>query len=80
MSSQVVEREGALGNALLSTSEEDLLADYLKKNNLDRVNRESSFVSVQNNLYSRYIKRLLDIGISAAALIVFLPVNLALGA
>ena len=79
MSSQVVEREGALGNALLSTSEEDLLADYLKKNNLDRVNRESSFVSVQNNLYSRYIKRLLDIGISAAALIVFLPVNLALG-
>ena len=79
MGSQVVEREGAIGNALLSTSEEDLLAEYLKEHYLDRVNLNSSGVSVRNNLYSRYIKRLLDIGISAAALVVFLPVNLVLG-
>ena len=78
MASQIMERKVVSGNALLSTSEENLLAEYLKENNLDRVNRCSPPVFQRRGIYSRYIKRILDIGISSVAMIVFLPVNLVL--
>ena len=52
------------------------LADYLAKTCLDEVNKRVEDVKPARNIYSKYIKRLIDIIASALFLIVTFPVNL----
>ena len=51
------------------------LADYLADTNLDYVNKRVRKVVPAKNIYSKYIKRLIDIVVSLIVLIVTLPVN-----
>ena len=53
-------------------------AQKIKEENLGYVNEHSSPVHPSNTFYAKYVKRVLDIVLSAAALIVLLPVNLIL--
>nr|WP_325300689.1 sugar transferase [uncultured Dysosmobacter sp.] len=54
------------------------IGEINRKINLAHANEVSKPVCVRNSFYTRHIKRWLDICISLAALIVFLPVNLVL--
>ena len=55
------------------------IADYLADERLDDVNASSQPVVYKDTLYTKYIKRILDIVISFIALILTLPLNLILG-
>lgn len=68
-----------VGNKGLSSSKDDFIAQKLKERNLDRVNQNSAAVQPKTGFYTHYIKRVLDIVISFAALTVLLPVNVVLG-
>lgn len=50
-------------------------AQKIKEENLEYVNEHSAPVHPRNTFYAKYGKRILDIVLSAAALIVLLPVN-----
>lgn len=52
------------------------LADYLAETRLDEINKRVEEVRPANNIYSKYIKRLIDIVVSALVLVVTLPLNL----
>lgn len=69
----------SVGNIDLVTNQESILVEYLKKYNLETVNQTSKPVTPRSSIYSKYIKRVLDILISSLALIVFFPVNLIIG-
>ena len=64
---------------MISQEEKNLIAEYVKKRNLDKVNRLSNPVHVKNTLYVRYVKRFLDIIISVVAIIVTFPINIIIG-
>lgn len=55
------------------------LADHLAQDRLDEVNCHCQEVTVRDTIYTRYIKRLIDIVISLIALLVSLPFNLVIG-
>ena len=55
------------------------VADINKKNFLETTNRMSKEVHPKKSLYTKYIKRLIDIVVSIAVLIITLPVNLIIG-
>lgn len=52
------------------------LADHLAETRLDDINKRLDEIKPARNIYSKYIKRLIDIIISALVLIVTFPVNL----
>lgn len=52
------------------------IADRLAKERLNQVNMLCKKVEPRNSIYTRYVKRLLDIVISIAALLITLPINL----
>ena len=66
------------GNYLVSEDERRLV-DYLREKNLDRTNAISAQVNPENTIYTRYIKRLLDILIAFPIFVITLPINLVLG-
>jgi len=68
-----------VGNAGLISSEEEQIAEYLRKKYLDHTNKISKKVHPKDTFYTRHGKRLLDIMISAPAFAVLLPVNGVLG-
>lgn len=72
-------KEKTVGNLNLITSEEELLARYLKEQNLDQVNAASAPVHPATGLYPRVVKRILDLLIAVPAFLVFLPFNLIFG-
>ena len=55
------------------------IADSLAKDRLEKVNLECKEVHPRTTIYSKYIKRMFDILLSAIALIITLPINLILG-
>ncbi len=63
----------------LVQSDEQRIVDFLRERNLYRVNRESKPVMPRNTIYTRYVKRLLDLAIAIPAFIFFLPFNLIFG-
>jgi lipopolysaccharide/colanic/teichoic acid biosynthesis glycosyltransferase len=55
------------------------IADYMAKDRLDEINKKVEEVKVKDTIYTRYIKRIIDIIISLIACIVTLPINLIIG-
>ena len=60
--------------------DESSLAEELKDRNLAHANEIQSLVSPVDSFYTRYTKRVLDIVISGAALVVTAPINVVLAA
>lgn len=70
------ETNQSIGNKSLVTTEEERMASFLKERNLGRTNQIFTTVTLNDTIYSRYVKRLLDIVISLIVCIVVLPLNL----
>ena len=68
--------EKLLGNASIVSSEEDIMADMLRMRNLENANRNSKLITPKNTLYTRVIKRALDIMVSLPVVLVLTPLNL----
>ena len=68
-----------LGNKNLASNEETRAAEYLRDNFLESTNRRSASVNPKNTIYTKYIKRCLDLMISTPAFIVLLPFNVLFG-
>lgn len=68
-----------LGNQKLASNEETWTAEYLREHYLEQTNRDAKPVHPKNTIYTRYIKRLLDIAISLPVFIVLLPFNFVFG-
>lgn len=68
-----------LGNKNLASNEELKAAEYLKKHYLYSTNQASKPVHPKDTLYTRYIKRGIDVLISLPAFIVLLPFNIIFG-
>lgn len=62
-----------------SDAERRKMAEYIREDNLERTNEISALVKMKRTFYSRFVKRLLDVLISAIALILTLPINLVIG-
>ena len=71
--------EQTIGNSSLIQNDEEAIAAYLKKRNLDKVNQTSAPVHPRDGIYVRYIKRILDLLVSIPAFLVFLPFNFIFG-
>ena len=71
--------ENTVGNTNLIQTDEEEIAGYLKKRNLDKVNAASEPVRPKDGIYVRYVKRLLDLLVSVPAFLVFLPFNIVFG-
>lgn len=67
------------GNQKLASSEENWAVDYLKEQYLEQTNRNSAPVHPRSTIYTRYIKRLLDICIALPAFLILLPLNILFG-
>lgn len=65
-----------VGNTNLVSNEEEHIAQLLKDKNLEYTNRISKEVNPKDTLYTRVVKRVLDIAISLPACIILLPFNL----
>ena len=68
-----------VGNANLSSNEEDYVAQMLREKYLQKKNENSAPVYPKDTFYTRYGKRALDIGISLPAFTVLLPFNALFG-
>lgn len=66
-------------NSNLVQSDEQRIVDFLRERNLDKVNRVSKPVTPRNTVYTRHIKRLLDLVIAIPAFAFFLPLNILFG-
>jgi|GEM_PF-224895 len=55
------------------------LADYIKADTLDEVNKTESAFPVRKTFYTRFGKRFIDIILSLLAIIITLPINLIIG-
>lgn len=67
------------GNNNLITNEEELLAKYLRDNNLAKVNTISREVSPADNFYVRHVKRVLDLCVGIPTFLIALPFNVIFG-
>lgn len=67
-----------VGNNLASY-EEECVAQLLREKNLEYANSIAAEVHPKNSVYTRVVKRCLDILIALPACIVFLPLNIAFG-
>lgn len=68
-----------VGNNDLIQNDEQMVADYLKQRNLEKVNLQSKMVKPKNGLYVKFIKRALDILIAVPAFLIIFPLNLVFG-
>lgn len=57
-------------------TERIIMAGYIAEDNLKHTNEVSAKVKVKNTIYSKYVKRVIDIVISGLALLITLPINL----
>lgn len=65
-----------VGNDSLTSKEEEKYVRFLREKNLDRVNRESSDVQPRDTLYTRKIKRVIDVLIAFPAALITIPFNI----
>lgn len=63
------------GNTNMVSMDEENIVAHLRERNLDYVNRVSAEVHPKNTMYTRVIKRVLDVLISLPAFIILLPFN-----
>lgn len=63
----------------LSTEQRRKLAEILAKERLPHINQQCEEIVPSKTLYARYVKRMLDIVISAIVLLITFPINLVLG-
>lgn len=63
----------------LSTEQRRKLAEILANERLPEINQQLERIVPSNTIYARYIKRIIDIIVSFIALIITLPINLAIG-
>ena len=68
-----------VGNTSLIQNDEEAIADFLRRRNLEKTNRLSQKVKPRKTVYVRFIKRILDLLISVPAFIILLPFNLIFG-
>ena len=70
-----------IGNYELISGEEEILAEFLRKRNLERINDydRQRPVKVSSGIYAHYIKRILDLLISIPAFIITFPFNCIFG-
>jgi lipopolysaccharide/colanic/teichoic acid biosynthesis glycosyltransferase len=78
MQSVDIENVNVFNNELV-TNQEELLVQYLKKNYLENVNNNMKKVIPRTSIYTKYVKRILDIIISGLALVIFFPINIVIG-
>lgn len=71
--------ENTVGNVNLISSEEEKIAGFLKKRNLEKVNVSDKKVVPVDSFYVRYTKRFLDLIISVPVFIFLLPFNIIFG-
>lgn len=71
----IVKKTETVGNAALVSNEEEYAANILREQNLVYVNSVSAEVHPKYTLYTRYVKRILDILISLPVFILLLPFN-----
>lgn len=64
---------------LLNKKERWEVAELLAKDRLDIINSKLEEVQVKHSIYSKYIKRLLDILLSLIALVLSFPINIVVG-
>lgn len=71
----------SVGNSELISSEDEMLASFLRERNLNRVNYEDSLHAIQvaDGIYVRYVKRALDLAIGIPAFLITAPVNAVFG-
>ena len=69
----------SFGNKNLASNEEAWAADYLREHFLDETNEKSMPVRPRNTIYTRHVKRILDILISFPVFIILLPFNFLFG-
>ena len=74
-----MESASTVGNVILVQNDEKAISEFLKKRNLDKVNKESEPVHPQTGIYVKLVKRLLDLLVSVPAFLVFLPFNAIFG-
>lgn len=67
--------EDTVGNSNLASNEEEYAARFLRERNLAYVNEISDAVHPRNTIYTRYVKRMLDILISLPAVVLLSPIN-----
>ena len=60
----------------LSHSQQEEIAGYIKRDNLETVNKNVVEIIPKETFYTKYGKRILDIIISLLAIIITLPINL----
>lgn len=70
------ETENIVGNIALASCEEEQAAQYLRERNLVYVNSTSQEVHSRDTIYTRYMKRVLDILIAFPAVVILLPINM----
>lgn len=68
-------QNSVVGNSNLFSTDEEQAARYLRKKNLDRVNSLSKEVRPRVTLYTRVVKRMLDVIIAVPAFLFLLPFN-----
>lgn len=64
---------------VLSIEDKQKIADYVKNKNLPLINQNNREVVIKESIYTKYIKRLIDIIVSGVCLIITLPINLVIG-
>ena len=62
----------------MKKTKEQIIAEMAKRDNLEKVNKNSMHVYPRDSLYEKYIKRILDIFIALPLNIVLLPVYIVL--
>ena len=67
------------GNKNLSSNEEKEAAEYLKEHFIEQTNRFSKPVYPKKTIYTRYVKRLLDVLIAFPVFVILLPFNFIFG-
>ncbi len=80
METAVLEKKNStVGNVNLASNEESAAAAYLREHFLDETNRNAAPVHPKDTVYTRSVKRALDVLISLPAFIVLLPFNALFG-
>ena len=74
-----MEIKSTIGNTSLIQSDEEAISEFLKRRNLAKVNASSAPVHPRKTLYTRFIKRGLDLLVSFPAFVFLLPFNIIFG-
>lgn len=71
--------ESTLGNVNLISNDEEMAVQFLRESYLQYTNEISPEVHPKETIYTKYIKRLLDIVIALPIFVILLPINIVFG-